>query len=527
MIYPRNPLVNLHKQVLGSFMVVLILLLTSLAGAAVKLPALISDDMVIQRGMDVPIWGTALPGEQVSVTLGDQQLTTAADSEGKWIVKLNTLEAGGPFDMTVAGNNTITLSNVLVGEVWVCSGQSNMQWPVNRALDAEQEIVDSEYPMIRLYTVKRVVAAQPLEDTEGSWVACGPETVGSFSAVGYFFGRDLHKTLSVPVGLINSSWSGTPAEAWTSLPTLEADPTFKPIFDRWDQIIADYPRAEQGYREKLAQWEQEVQKAMDEGRPAPRKPVPPRGPNHPHRPACLYNGMIAPLIPYAIKGVIWYQGESNAGRAYQYRKLFPKMIYDWRRSWGQGDFPFLFVQLANFMGAPPPPAESAWAELREAQLMTLLLPKTGMAAAIDIGESYNIHPKNKQDVGSRLALAAKAIAYDKDIVYSGPIYESITIEGSKIRIHFGYVGEGLMTKDDDPVKGFAIAGQNCKFVWAQAEIEGDTVVVWNNRVLNPIAVRYAWGDDPECNLYNKAGLPASPFRTDHWPGITAGEQIVK
>lgn len=502
-----------------------LLLLSALPAAAdVKLPALIGDNMVLQQGRQVPIWGTAEPDEQVTITMGEHQATATADKEGRWMLKLEALEAGGPFDLTVAGNNTITLHNVLVGEIWVCSGQSNMQWSVRRAANPEQEIAEANYPNIRLFSVPRTVAYQPRQDIKGSWDVCSPETVKAFSAVGYFFGCYLHQELDTPIGLIHSSWGGTPAEAWTSRPTLESESEFKPILDRWDQIDASYPQAKEKYEQALAQWKQDAENAEKEGKPAPRKPRAPTRSDHPHRAAGLYNSMIAPLIPGVIKGVIWYQGESNAGRAYQYRKLFPAMIQNWRRDWGQKDFPFLFVQLANFKKRQPQPSESSWAELREAQLMTLALPKTAMAVIIDIGEANDIHPKNKQDVGYRLGLAAHAIAYGADKVYSGPIYESMEVDGDKVRLSFKHIGGGLVIKNGEPLKGFAIAGPDRKFVWADAQIDSNTVVVWNKEVPNPVAVRYAWADNPECNLYNQAGLPASPFRTDDWPGVTAGKK---
>ncbi|MGB9624270.1 MAG: sialate O-acetylesterase [Phycisphaerae bacterium] len=476
------------------------------AAAAVKLPAVIGDNMVLQRDMKVPIWGTADPGEKVTVTIGDQKAATTAGADGRWMVRLDPLKAGGPFEMTVAGNNKITLKDILVGEVWVCSGQSNMAMTVKAAANAHEEISAAKYPDIRLFTVARKVAATPQSDTQGSWVRCSPETVGDFSAAAYYFGRHLYRELDVPIGLIHSSWGGTPAEAWTSRSTLEADPALKAIVDRWDEQIANARRAGN---------------AAENKRPAARGAKPPADlAASPGRPSSLYNGMIQPLIPYAIRGAIWYQGEANAGRAYQYRKLFPAMIQDWRKAWGQGDFPFLFVQLANFQPTKPEPSDSTWAELREAQTMTLSLPKTGMAVIIDIGEAKDIHPKNKQDVGKRLALAALAIAYGKDVAYSGPMYDSMKIEGDRIRLTFKHVDGGLVAKDGK-LKGFAIAGADRKFVWAEAQIDGDTVVVHSDKVARPVAVRYAWADNPECNLYNKAGLPASPFRTDDWPGVTA------
>ena len=512
-----------RSRFFGRILVILSLMLTlSLgAGADVKLPALISDNMVLQRGAETPIWGTADPAERVTVTMGDQRAVAVADENGKWMLRLKQWDAGGPYEITIAGKNSITLKNVMVGEVWICSGQSNMQWPLSHALNAEQEIADSDYPDIRLFSVKRTVADEPQTDVVGKWQECSPKTSGSFSAVGYFFGRELYREMGVPIGLIHSSWGGTPAESWTSHPTLESDPALKPILDRWAKRMEEYPQAKKEYDEKLAQWQKDAQKAKEAGKAAPKKPWPPVGPNHPYKPSGLYNAMIAPLIPYAIEGAIWYQGESNAGRAYEYRKLFPAMIYDWRKAWGQGDFPFLFVQLANFTSIHALPAESAWAELREAQLMALMQPRTGMAVTIDIGETHSIHPKNKQEVGRRLALAAEAIAYGYDVDYSGPIYKSMTIKGSEVWLRFNHLDGGLVAKGGDTLKGFSIAGPDMKFVWAQAVIVGNKVVVWSDKVPHPIAVRYAWDNNPVCNLYNEAGLPASPFRTDPWPGVTA------
>jgi sialate O-acetylesterase len=299
------------------------------------------------------------------------------------------------------------------------------------------------------------------------------------------------------------------------------DQPVEPILARYKQAVANYPQAMIKYKEDLEKWNEAAAKAKAEGQPAPGgRPSAPLGPGHPHSPAGLYNAMIAPLTPYTVCGAIWYQGESNAGRAYQYRELFPTMIKSWWDSWGQGDFPFLFVQLANYMKVKEEPDDSAWAELREAQTMTLDMPNTGMAVIIDIGEADNIHPKNKQDVGKRLALWALANTYGVDVVCSGPLYRSMEMDGNKIVLHFDHCRGGLLAKDGEPLKGFAIAGEDRKFVWADATIQGDTVVVSSEAVADPIAVRYAWADNPICNLYNKAGLPASPFRTDAWPGVT-------
>lgn len=500
------------------------LLVASLAVADVKLAAVISDGMVLQRDIQVPIWGTDEPGREVTVTFRDQRVSVIADAEGRWMVRLKALEAGGPFAMTVTGSSTVTLHDVLVGDVWVCSGQSNMAMSVQRASNAEQEIAEADYPMIRLFKVKNVVAEEPLEDTEGAWETCRPETVADFSAAAYFFGRDLHKELQVPIGLIGTYWGGTPAEAWTSKATLQRNPAFNVILKRWDQVLANYPRAKANHEQRLAEWQQVAAKARAEGTPVPRRPRAPRGPGHHSTPSGLFNGMIAPLIPYAIRGAIWYQGEGNAGRAYEYRKLFPAMIRDWRRYWGQGAFPFLFAQLPNFRVFKAEPGDSDWAELREAQLMTLSLPSTAMAITIDLGEAGDIHPKNKAPVGRRLALAALGTVYGDDVVYSGPIYKSMSVEGRRVRLHFKHLGGGLVAKDGPRVRAFGVAGPDGKFFYGNGHIDRDTVVVSSAAVRNPVAVRYAWADNPLCNLYNKAGLPASPFRTDDWPGITAKQR---
>jgi sialate O-acetylesterase len=497
------------------------------AQADVKLPAIIGSNMVLQADMKDPIWGWADAGEKVAVSLGDQKAEATADSGGKWQVRLAAMKAGtGPLVMTVAGKNTLKLENILVGEVWVCSGQSNMEMSVKSSNDSEKEIAEAKYPKIRIFMVAKATSATPLTDCKGQWIECTPETVPNFSAVGYFFGRMLHKDLSVPVGLIGSNWGGTPAESWTSRETLEADADLKATITRFQSQIDNYAKAKEDWEKvkdkKLADWKAQADKAKAEGKQQPRRPEGPRDPAaNPNRPSTLYNGMIAPLVPYGIRGAIWYQGESNAGRPVEYRKLFPAMITDWRKHWGEGDFTFLFVQLANFMARKTEPAESGWAALREAQTMTLSLPKTGMAVIIDIGDAGNIHPKDKQNVGKRLALAAEAGTYGKDVVYSGPMYESMKVEGDKVRLKFKHVGGGLMAKGGEKLTGFAVAGEDKKFVWADAKIEGDAVVVSAKDVAKPVAVRYAWADNPECNLYNKADLPAVPFRTDDWP---VGEQ---
>ena len=488
------------------------LLLLALAGAmqaAVKLPALISDHMVLQRGVPVRVWGWADPGEPVRVDFQGQTAAAKADGAGKWAAWLRPLAAAGPLELSVTASNSITVKDVLVGEVWVGSGQSNMEFALQNAVNHDDEIAHADYPLIRLFIVKRVVADKPADDVEGSWQLCSPQSAPRFSAVEYFFGRHLYQTLHVPMGLIESNWGGTPAQSWTSRQALDADPMLKFISDDWDRVLERYPASKEKYDRQIEDWSQAVAAAKASGAKPPNRPGQPAGPGHPNTPAGLYNGMIAPLTPYAIRGVIWYQGESNASEAhaYTYRRLFAAMIEDWRARWGEGDFPFLFVQLANFK------TNGWWPVLRESQTETLRLRNTGMAVAIDVGESGDIHPKNKQDVGKRLALAALHIAYHEPGEYSGPLYRQATPEASGMRVWFTHA-EGLQGKGGTPVAGFTLAGADGNFVPAEAKIEGDTVLVSSPQVANPVAVRYAWADDPVCNLINLAGLPAGPFRSD-------------
>ncbi len=499
------------------FMFALILAISAAAVADVKLPAVIGDNMVLQQKTKAPIWGWADPGEKVSIKADWQKDVTAeTDKDGKWMVKLQTPSAGGPYSVQIKGKNEIVLKNVLVGEVWICAGQSNMQMRVSTAANAQEEIAAANYPKIRMFNVKNKTAVTPQADCEGSWLECSSATVSEFSAVGYFFGRELNKKLNVPVGLINTSWGGAVAETWTRKAVLESEPDFKPILERYDGAVKNLPTAMKEYEKKLKEWENQTAAAKADGKPAPKKPIQPN-PDNQQSPSALYNAMVAPLIPYYIRGVIWYQGESNARRAYQYRKLFPAMIKNWRDDRGEGQFPFLFVQITPFKGQNP--------EIREAQLMTMRsVPDTGMVVTTDIGDLSTIHPKNKQEVGRRLALWALAKTYgEKDIVYSGPIYKSMKIEGDKIRISFDYTDGGLIAKGDALTR-FTIAGEDRQFVDANAVIDGDTIVVSSAQVKKPVAVRFGWTDTPQPNLFNKAGLPASPFRTDDWPGITADKK---
>lgn len=425
--------------------------------ADVKLPSLISDNMVLQAGTKDLIWGSAAPQERVTVTLAGHQATAAADGSGHWKVEIGPLSAGGPFAMTVAGKNTLVIHNVLVGQVWVCSGQSNMTFSVGPQVNGwetgvyhyKKEIASAHYLMVRMFTVANTVAGEPQSDVAGRWEITSPETVAHFSAAGYFFGLNLFKTMHEPVGLIHSSWGGTPVESWTTLPTLQSAPAFADILDQWKKQNEGYPAAITQYNDALREWEHGTRRADATGSPLPSAPRLPHDPrSDPWRPSGLFNAMIAPLTPYRIKGVIWYQVESNADRAMQYRKLFPALIRDWRRAWGEGDFPFLFVQLASFQNVLPP---DSWPLLREAQLMTLSIPKTAMVVTIDIGDAASVHPRNKQEVGHRLALAALAVAYGQKVIYSGPVYSSMDVEGGKIRLHFTHLGGGLVAAGGEQV----------------------------------------------------------------------------
>lgn len=519
---------SIHRVIFTAVAAGLLGWLPAPAGAEVKVSPLFSDHMVLQQGAQVPVWGTGDAGEAVTVSLGDKKANATADAAGKWVVKVGPLSAAAtPVELTIAGKgNTLTIKDVLVGEVWVCSGQSNMEWTVNNSDNPDKERSDANHPTIRMFTVKKAVAGAPARSLEGSWAVCTPQTVGSFSAVGYFYGRELNQSLDVPVGLIHTSWGGTPAESWTERSYLAGDSDFRPILERWEQQFAKYQEQVKQIPAAVEKWMTDSQRADAEGRSiAPLKlGDDPR--SSPWRPAGLYNAMIHPLLPYGIKGAIWYQGESNAGRAYQYRKLMPAMIQSWRKGFAQGDFPFYIVSLANFTKVLDEPGDSEWAELREAQTLTATnVPNAGQAITIDLGDATDIHPRNKQDVGRRLARVALAKTYGKDIPHSGPVFEAMSAEGDAVRLRFGHAPGGLVAKGHDgKVKGFAVAGEDRKWHWADARIDGESVVLRSEHVKQPVAVRYAWANNPVCNLYNRADLPAVPFRTDDWKGVTADKR---
>lgn len=474
--------------------------------ADVKLPALISDHMLLQRDAPVRIFGKADVGEPVSVSFLGQTVKTVADSLGQWEAWLAPMKPAAPGEMTIQGKNTLKVNDVLVGDIWLGSGQSNMQWAVHQTNNAEQEIASANFPEIRLFYVPRKPSGVPLEDVEAKWEVCTPETVKGFSAVLYYFGRQLHQDLKVPMGLIHTSWGGSPIAAWISGPTLTSDPKLSPFLTFWQDMISQYPNNLTLYEQKVKKWET----AGSNG----NRPAAPMGPGHSHEPTSLYNGMLAPLTKYTIKGAIWYQGETEAGRGqgHIYGEALMTLVEDWRRAFGQGDFPFLWVQLANYGKASK---NDHWMKVQEGQTKATALRGTGMAVINDIGAATDIHPRNKQDVGKRLALVARHVAYHQDgFVWSSPLYRQATREGNAFRVWFDHAGSGLKTRDNRPVKGFVIAGPDKNFVPADAKIEGATVVVSSAQVPNPQAVRYAWDYNPDCNLVNSEGLPASLFRSD-------------
>ncbi len=494
------------------------------ARADVGLPAIFGTHMVLQRDMNDRVWGWAEPGEKVTVTIATQSKSTETGADGRWSVTLDPLPAGGPHTLTVKGKNIITFEDVLVGEVWICSGQSNMQWAVGQSNDADLEAATAKFPNIRFISVPQVGTQEPQRDFKGSWQACSPATVKELSGVGYFFGRQLYQTIDVPIGLIDNAWGGSACEAWIEPKILAADEFYKPLMTNWERIVVNVAKAKEEFPAKLKEWEEAVAKAKAEGKTEPRKPQAPDGQlNGNSRPGNIYFGVLKPTIGYGIRGTIWYQGESNAGRAYEYREMFPLMIKSWRDEWKIGDFSFYWVQLADFLPEKSEPGDSSWAELREAQTMTMArLPKTGQAVIIDLGEAQDIHPRNKLDVAKRLARWALAKDYGIDVPYQSPTYKAMEKKGNKVVLTFDNVGAGLKAFDVADLKGFSIAGSDRKFVWADAKITGkDTVEVSASSISDPASVRYAWADNPVCNLYSREGLPTTPFRTDDWPGVTA------
>lgn len=491
--------------------------------AEVKLPHVFGNNMVLQRDMPVPIWGWAAPNEAITITFSRQDVESKidtyivkADEKGNWQTKLKATPAGGPYTLNVAGSNTLELTDILFGEVWVCSGQSNMGWTVNASKDRDAEVAAANYPMIRLFHIPNKSSGLPAPDVNAHWRPTAPETVRHFSAVAYYFGRHLHKELDVPIGLINTSWGGTRIEPWTPPEGFASVPALTRISDEIQDINKNYRAQLPQKLQEIETWIAKTRVALESNDVIFEMPENEHALNPHQRPTALYNSMVYPIVPIAIRGAIWYQGESNMREGMVYHEKMKALINGWREVWKQGDFPFYFVQLAPWGGYDrndPTHLPKIW----EAQTATLALPNTGMVVTTDIGNIRDIHPKNKQDVGLRLALWALAKTYNKDnLVCSGPLYKSMKVEGSKIRLSFDHVGGGLVSRDDQPLTWFQIAGEDQQFVEAVAEVDGDTVVVSSDSVQSPVAVRFGWDQIAEPNLMNKEGLPASPFRTDSW-----------
>lgn len=543
--------------------------------AQVKLPAIFGDNMVLQRNMPVPVYGWANPGEKVEVNFMGKTFSTVTAGNGKWLVKLGKYKAGGPYEMTVKGASTsFNYKNILIGDVWLASGQSNMEFGIQTEKHGAEAIPKANDNMIHLFYVPMALSLQPLYDVakqagdspNGKWLVCSPEVLANpkfawhgFSGVGLYFAEQIRKSTGVPLGMIASYRGGTPAQSWISTEGLKQAPAFtkyadrhQKLVDEYDNAVATYPQRQNLYRDSLKTWNTEVGAGYTEAmkkwyadaaqaktvgmtppiqpkpsRPAPKAPADPLGGYN--APTVCYNGVITPLVGYGIKGVIWYQGESNGDAladAVEYKDLFSRMISDWRANWGQGDFPFLFMQLPNFRMPAITPNEGNWPWVREGQEKTLALKNTGMATITDAGEANDVHPTNKLVPGNRLALVARRNVYGEKIVASGPVFKSMKVDGNQITISFNEINKGLVAaaligddvvnSDSQELKGFGIAGADHKFVWAKAVIKGNTVVVSADGIEKPEAVRYNWADNPPGNLYNKDGLPARPFRTDNW-----------
>src|SRR6266850_6452762 len=505
----------------------LVFVAATLCGANVALPDVISEAMVIQRDRPVPIWGQADAGEVVTVRFAGQSKHATAGVDGKWQLRLDPLHANAtPATMIISGKNTIELKNILVGEVWLVSGQSNMQRLLSETANGEAAVASATHPLIRLFNVSRQVAFRHRPPPLGAWQACSPASVKEFSAAGYYFGVELQQELNVPIGLINSSYGGSQAEAWTPVEYLLASADLRPTVERTKIWDAERAQVKADYEQKLNEWRAESEKAKAAGaRPQPSPAVPDALREY-RIASSIYNGMIAPLIPFSIRGAFWYQGESNEARAQQYGILLPTMIKAWRERWGKGNFPFGIIQLPNYRDPKPEPADEAWSHIREAQRRTAASSlNTGLIVTIDIGEAHDIHPKNKLDVGRRMARWALAEVYGRRITKSGPMLSKASIAGSKIVLTFVEAGHGLRIRDGEKLDEFAIAGADRKWIWVQARIVGkNRVEVWSDTVSQALAVRYAFNNNPKHpNLTNETGLPAAPFRTDDWPGPTDGK----
>lgn len=506
---------------------IVLMICAGVAFGDVQLPDVIGSSMVLQQKQTVPIWGTADPGETVTVVFSKQKKTAVADANGKWRINLDSIPADfTPRIMTITGRNTVQLKDILIGEVWLVAGQSNMQRLLRETDNGEVVQAAANHPYIRLFNVSRQVAFKHASPPLGVWQECSPESVKEFSAAGYYFGVELEKELKVPIGLINSSYGGSQAEAWTPVEYLTANPDLKPTVERtkiWDE---ERPQVRLSYEEAIKKWREESDKQRAAGvRPSPSPAVPDALREY-RIASSIYNGMIEPLIPFAIRGAIWYQGESNEARAEQYNFLLPTMIRAWRERWGEGNFAFGIVQLPNFRAVKSEPEEAPWSFIREAQRQTAMsTSNVGLIVTIDIGEGSNIHPKNKLDVGQRMAWWALNDVYRRDMPKS-PLLVKSEVIGSKAVLTFVNVGKGLKMKDGDKLDEFALAGDDKKWTWADAKIVGrNKVEVWSANIPRPVAVRYAFNSNPKHpNLVNDANLPTAPFRTDDWPDPTSGRR---
>lgn len=501
---------------LQRLIMVLFVLAGSLLKADLKPGPLFQDHMVLQQGKPIAVWGWDAPNQPITVSLADHTAETTADGQGYWKTYLDPMEATStPLQMTISGTETVTLNDVLIGEVWLASGQSNMQWPVRSSKDMDIEKLAARWPLIREIDMGRKVSNSPEQQASTSgWREATTENIDIFSAVAYYFARDLHAILDVPVGIINSTWGGTRIEAWMDPETARAEngEPFAAIYEAWDDVLAAYPEAKSRYDERLNAWGQRRSAHNERGEKfTERRPSPPQGPGHPATPSGLYNGMIHPATPYSLAGVIWYQGESNRRNSDDYSVFFPAMIQGWRKVFEQESLPFYWVQLASFQI----PEATEWAFLREAQANALELPHTGQAIAIDIGDVTDIHPRNKQDVGRRLARLALNRTYGVEVVDRGPVVEKIEPDGNGFRIHFTETHRGLKTPSGI-CSGFEVAGEDKIFYPAEATVQENTVFVSSPEVPNPVAVRYAWRNAPNPGLFNGYDLPAEPFRTDNW-----------
>lgn len=517
---------------LNRLLLVLFLTLSSalVSRAALRLPAIIGDHMVLQQQQADPVWGWDTPGTRVTVTFAGQTHTAiAGPGDGRWTVKLSPLPANAvPQTLTIVGSSTRSIQDVLVGEVWMCSGQSNMGFQLERDWNGDIEAAASRLPGLRLISVPQVGTQELQSDFKGAWEASTPAAALKFSAVGFLFGRYVHEILGIPVGLIDNAWGGSAAEAWVRRSSLEQDPRFAALMartvekEKWSVT----PAARAGHEQAMAKWQVLADQAKAAGRTparAPRDPVDWMTGNS--RPGNIFNGVLQPTLGYGLKGVIWYQGEANASRAWEYRDLFPFMIEQWRQEWGQGDFPFYWVQLADFMAEAPKPGDSGWAELREAQTMTQKLPRTGQAVIIDLGEGKDIHPRNKHDVAARLVRWALVKDYGMKLAYRSPEVAGVAFTGNKAVATFNCFGSSLRPFDVAEVRGFALCGADQVWHWAEGKIIGDDrVEVSSEMVSAPIAVRYAWANNPVCNLFSMEGLPVTPFRTDDFT-MTTGPEI--